>query len=108
MLHPDDIVVPLLCDPPLPLPPATAVSTPTTSYSSSSGSTGCDDDTLFPIVEWPDDTYLMGPWEDCLAQPPPPPAVAFEEEDTFTAYPHLIRSASFDQQEAIWNQLDLF
>jgi myb proto-oncogene protein len=122
MLQPDEIVAPF-CDPPPPLAqPASStmgasVSTPTTSYSSSSASTGCEDDTLFPIVEWPDTTYLMGlgdddmivaasaPWEDCLAQPPP---VAFEE-DTFGAYPYQQRSsASFDQQEAIWNKLELF
>uniref|UniRef100_A0ACD5ZZ04 Uncharacterized protein n=1 Tax=Avena sativa TaxID=4498 RepID=A0ACD5ZZ04_AVESA len=117
MLHPDEIVVPL-CDPPPPLATmCTAVSTPTTSYSSSSASNACEDDSLFPIVEWPDNinTYLMwldddmvvaasAPWEeDCLVQPPP--AVAFQE-DTFSAYQRS--SASFDQQEAIWNKLDLF
>uniref|UniRef100_A0ACD6AGB7 Uncharacterized protein n=1 Tax=Avena sativa TaxID=4498 RepID=A0ACD6AGB7_AVESA len=122
MLHPDEIVVPL-CDPPPPLaPPApattcTAVSTPTTSYSSSSASSNvCEDGSLFPIVEWPDNinTYFMGldddmivaasaPWEDCLVQPPS--AVEFQE-DTFSAYESS--SASFDQQEAIWNKLELF
>ncbi|XP_047073215.1 transcription factor MYB20-like [Lolium rigidum] len=122
MLLPDEMVVPLR-DPPPPLaPPAssstmcTAVSTPTTSYCSSSASTGCEDDTLFPIAEWPDTAYLMGldddmiaaasaSWEDCLAQPPLQPFA----EDTFGAYMYQSSSsASFDQQEAIWNKLELF
>jgi hypothetical protein len=44
-------------------------------------------------------------WEDCLAQPPLSPF----EEDTFGAYMYQSSSsASFDQQEAIWNKLELF
>ncbi|KAL5221462.1 hypothetical protein ABZP36_026175 [Zizania latifolia] len=126
MLHPDEIMVPP-CDPPAPPQTCTAASTPTTSYStvsttSSSASTSCDEDTLLPILEWPDDVDNMCLiaglgvndmipemqssllW-DYFLPPPPPPLAVYEDHLLNNAYVQYQRSGAFDQEA--WNKLEL-
>ncbi|KAL6661522.1 hypothetical protein ACP70R_000906 [Stipagrostis hirtigluma subsp. patula] len=117
MMHPDEIMM-SLCDQPPPPPPlptstctaAVSTPTPTTSYSASASSTssGCDEETLFPIMEWPENMFLNGlddlvapspaPWDGCcLVQPPPPPPAAVYE-DPFGAYQYQRSSLAFEQE----------
>ncbi|XP_062193074.1 transcription factor MYB20-like isoform X2 [Phragmites australis] len=80
MIHPDEIIVPL-CDQGLTLPTPTTL---TTSYSASTSSS-CDEETPFPIMEWPDTMFMMGlddmiaPWDDCFVQPPPPRSPVYDD-----------------------------
>ncbi|TVU05795.1 hypothetical protein EJB05_48978 [Eragrostis curvula] len=112
MMHPDEIMVPAAAPPSTTACAAAAASTPTTSYSASASSS-CDEEALFPVMEWPDTACLMmgldddvdmiagappaatAPWDECLVQPPSPVYV----DPCFSAFQF--------QQEA-WNKLELF
>ncbi|CAO2175334.1 unnamed protein product [Urochloa humidicola] len=112
MIHPDEIMVPLggADQPPPPLP-AAAVSTPTTSYSTTSASPssclthdGADQSPFaFMDMDLPEfvfqfqtglDDMMDAWWRDCLLQPPlSPPAPVFEEP--FDSYQYQRNGALF-------------
>ncbi|CAD6265424.1 unnamed protein product [Miscanthus lutarioriparius] len=127
MMHPDEIMVPLMGDqqtPPLltstttssPAAAAAAVSTPTTSYSAASASSSSwnrDEEALFPLMDMelpiPENMFQMGlddmvaSWDDSLAQPPLSPLLPVYEDYAY----QLQRSGdAFDPEPG--NKIQLF
>jgi myb proto-oncogene protein len=133
MMHPDEIMVPLVGDqhtpPPLPTstttfsPPAAAaaaVSTPTTttSYSAASAASSSslsrdEDAALFPLIDmdFPEIVFRMGLddmvawWDDSLAQPPLSPSPSLVYDDDY-AYQLQRSGVAFDQEPG--NKIQLF
>jgi len=133
MMHPDEIMVPVLGDqrlhtPPLPtFSPATAAAaaaavstTPTTTTSSSAAASAAsssslisrdEDAALFPLIDmdFPEIVFRMGlddmvaSWDDSLAQPPLSPSLPVYED---SAYQLQRSGVAFDQEPG--NKIQLF